>query len=204
MKAITVEQPTAEALLDGAQHVLAAKHGTDYRGRLVLHLTEKVGYDPALCWRRDLAVIRTGTTDKSRDGKVVATCVLAGCAPIGGPTDFPTGLVEGERPAFAGQAVVVHHSALGPLGESLVLDDPKKGINDISDQLPYGDFRPGRWAWLLEDVQPVETRCPACWGSGSYPHLTRLVCCLCHGELHVPPVPARGGPGDLWDWEPPR
>ena len=41
---------------------------------------------------------------------------------------------------------------------------------DITDQLPYGDYRPGRWAWLLEDIEPVE-----------------------------PPVPARGKQG-WWTW----
>ncbi len=110
--------------------------------------------------------------------------------------------MEGEQPASAGQVVVVRHSAFGLFDESLVLDDPEKGCRDISDQLPYGDFRSGRWALLLEDPQPVEARCPACWGSGSYPYPTRLLCGLCRGKLHVPPVPARGKPGALWDWEP--
>ena len=35
----------------------------------------------------------------------------------------------------------------------------------------YGDFRPPRWLWVLEDVEPID-----------------------------PPVPARGSLG-LWDWE---
>ena len=29
---------------------------------------------------------------------------------------------------------------------------------DISDQLPYGDWRPGRWAWRLTDAEPVQSR----------------------------------------------
>ena len=37
---------------------------------------------------------------------------------------------------------------------------------------PYGDFSPGRWLWLLADVQPCN-----------------------------PPAPARGAQG-LWNWEP--
>ena len=27
---------------------------------------------------------------------------------------------------------------------------------DLSDQLPYGDWRPGRWAWRLDNVEPCE------------------------------------------------
>ncbi len=30
--------------------------------------------------------------------------------------------------------------------------------SDISDQLPYGDWTPGRWAWRLTDVEPVTGR----------------------------------------------
>lgn len=29
---------------------------------------------------------------------------------------------------------------------------------DISDQLPYGDWTPGRWAWRLTDAEPVQSR----------------------------------------------
>lgn len=37
---------------------------------------------------------------------------------------------------------------------------------DLSDQLPFADFTPGRWAVLLTDAAPCETRCPTCWGEG--------------------------------------
>ena len=202
MKAITASRPTVDALLSGNMYILTAKHSTDYRGRLAIHVAQRKGYNPALCWRHDLAVIHTGTANVVQTSAIVATCTLVDCAPIGGPTDFSTGLVEGEPPAFADRAVVVRHPALGPCDESLVLDDPGKGPRDISDQLPYGNFRPGHWALFLEDVQPVEARCPACWSSGSHPYPTRKLCRLCQGKLRVAPVPARGGPGDLWDWEP--
>lgn len=37
--------------------------------------------------------------------------------------------------------------------------DPERST-DISDQLPLGDFTPGRWGWLLGDPQPPTTwRC---------------------------------------------
>ena len=211
LKAITVQQPWANLVADGTKHIVTRSRRTSYRGRLVihaaktdLHLRAHNEY-PAACHGRALATA-SGNAHWPRLplGVIVATCTLADCAPIGGPTDFSTGLVEGEPPAFPDRAVVVRHPALGPCDESLVLDDPGEGPRDISDELPYGDFSPGRWALFLEDVQPVEARCPACWGLGSYPYPTRWLCRLCHGELHVPPVPARGGPGDLWDWEPPR
>lgn len=211
LKATTVQQPWANLVADGTKYVVTRSRRTSYRGRLIvyaaktdLHLHSHDKY-LAACHGRALATAsRNAHGHQLPLGVIVATGTLVDCAPIGGPTDFSTGLVEGEPPALADRAVVVCHSALAPLDESLVLDDPGKGPRDISDQLPYGDFRPGRWALFLEDVQPVEARCPACWGSGSSPYPTRLLCRLCRGKLRVAPVPTRGGPGDLWDWEPPR
>ncbi|MBU9945035.1 MAG: hypothetical protein KTQ12_10425 [Dermatophilaceae bacterium] len=31
---------------------------------------------------------------------------------------------------------------------------------DISDQIPYGDWAPGRWAWRLADVEPLTSPIP--------------------------------------------
>lgn len=50
--------------------------------------------------------------------------------------------------------------------------DGREGEWDIASQLPYGDFSPGRYAWLIDNVQSVD-----------------------------PPIPARGRQG-LWSWEP--
>jgi hypothetical protein len=40
-------------------------------------------------------------------------------------------------------------------------------------EVEFGDYSPGRWAWILDDIQPLRE-----------------------------PVRARGAPG-LWDWYPP-
>lgn len=36
-----------------------------------------------------------------------------------------------------------------------------EGDIDVTDQRPFGDFAPGRFAWTLEDVQPVDGDHPA-------------------------------------------
>lgn len=50
----------------------------------------------------------------------------------------------------------------GFLYRQTVTGDPWVASNvqqtDISDQLPYGDWRPGRWAWRLTDAEPVQSR----------------------------------------------
>lgn len=109
-------------------------------------------------------------------GAIVATCTLVDVVPIGGPSSFRTGLFDGDEGDLPGRPVVVHHPAYAGLppvhGECLVLDDDGRQT-DITDQLPYGDFTPGRFAWLLADVEPVD-----------------------------PPVPFKGGQGLTKTWEP--
>ena len=39
--------------------------------------------------------------------------------------------------------------------------DLERSPEDVSDQLPYGDFTPGRFAWLLERPRPLSE--PLVW-----------------------------------------
>lgn len=75
-------------------------------------------------------------------GRVVCTAVVAEALPMGGPY----APIRGARIETDGkrlQLVTVGHA--GFLGRA-----------DISDQLPYGDWQPGRWAWRLTDVVQVD------------------------------------------------
>ena len=83
--------------------------------------------------------------------------------------------------------------------------------DDIADQLPYGEFTPGRWAWMLDDIKPTTERCPACGGSCREPDPTTAsmfgylqgwrACSTCHGKGDCPPIPAKGKQG-VWKWTP--
>lgn len=46
---------------------------------------------------------------------------------------------------------LLHHMPLSIAGET---------ETDVSDQLPYGDFEPGRWAILLSDVEKLDNPVP--------------------------------------------
>lgn len=86
---------------------------------------------------------------------------------------------------------------------------------DITDQLPYGDFTPGRWAWELSDVAATTERCPQCWGRGVVNILpTREMsvealqsgaliegdrCSACNGDGKCEPIPAVGRQR-FWEW----
>ena len=75
-------------------------------------------------------------------GRVVCTAGVAEAVPIGGPFAPIQGAhieTDGKRL----QLVTVGHA--GWLGRK-----------DFTDQLPYGDWQPGRWAWRLTDVVQVD------------------------------------------------
>lgn len=82
-------------------------------------------------------------------------------------------------------------------------------VQEFSGQLPYGDFAPGRWAWLLDDIAPVTERCPWCWGchAGATSHDPETcdwcnpLCPVCGGTGRCDPVPAKGRQR-VWRWEP--
>lgn len=125
-------------------------------------------------------------------GAIVATCTLVDVVPIvglgeetavrrvevgtmGGQPNLmlcapdPTG--EEVRASWGGQVTL---GALRPHPEAgFDFDASDYYEADVTDQRPYGDFTPGRYAWLLADIVPVD-----------------------------PPVPFKGGQGLTKTWEP--
>lgn len=89
-------------------------------------------------------------------GAIVATADLVDCIPILGPADVPPGIGayirdcehEGELPHQIGGLWLLGPSRHGA---------PCR----IEVQRPFGDYTPGRWGWLLDNVQrcdPVPAR----------------------------------------------
>lgn len=83
-------------------------------------------------------------------GVVVCTAVVAEALPI---VDAELGWqLDTDTPH---RAILVD----GPADPLLVVDAMSPHSDwDISDQLPYGDWTPGRWAWRLTDVESVPSR----------------------------------------------
>lgn len=79
-------------------------------------------------------------------GAIVATATLADCLPMVDAEDYEYG------------DVTAPHLAVLPSGSAAwwyASDEDQIG-RDVSGQVPYGDFQPGRWAWMLTDVQPCD------------------------------------------------
>ena len=177
MKVLTLHQPWASLIALGVKAIETRSWSTKYRGPLAIHAGVKKPrnvwaqeppdvYDP-IAMDRYLEISEDvhGTGSflyewRGPLGAIVATCTLVDVVPILTPADVI------ERRAM---------KAVSVLGDSLLLCERYGAgpIVDIKDQRPYGDFTPGRFAWLLAAVVPVD-----------------------------PPVAFKGGQGLTRTWEP--
>jgi len=98
-------------------------------------------------------------------GAIVATCDLVDVLPI--IDEARGGSIYGASASVPFPFVKVYGD--GVLG---IIRDAHSLASWIDDERPFGDFTPGRFAWLLDNIQPVD-----------------------------PPIPARGRQG-LWTWTP--
>lgn len=158
MKAITLIQPWATLIAIGAKRIETRSWQTAYRGRLAIHAGLSTRFiDPKapeyICTEEPfysvlMNAIKFSDQEFMPLGCVIATCELVACTQLGACVSIqnvPT-LVRGVCVPPAEQ-------------------DP---------ELAFGDYTPGRFAWILEDIEPLPK-----------------------------PVPARGSLG-LWDWVPPQ
>lgn len=161
IRALTVYPEHAELFRLGIRTIETRGYSTDYRGPVFIHASKR---DPdSAAARRDpigsraLAAIPHG--DPLPIGAVTSVAQLVEVAPIGGPYSFRTGIVQGDEGDFPDNRVIVRHPPMGDWSpESLCIDRPHE---DITDQLPFGDFTPGRYGWVLADVWPLPRPVPA-------------------------------------------
>ncbi len=189
MKALTLHQPWASLIACGRKRIETRSWKTDYRGPLAIHAgkgtwnpldfpgriePDALGQDVYWLpepWTEEEQVAAGLPPDGDLCGfplplgAVVATCTLGHCIPM----------------VLAGSGCQDAHVRLDPeytMTAQVLIPDPAGRCGwaepvDISDQLPFGDFGPGRWAWMLAEIRAV-------W----------------------PPIPARGRQG-CWEWEKP-
>lgn len=231
MKALTIRQPWASLIALGVKTIETRSWPTKYRGPIAIHAGKHpitlafaesfnatlIRHDAATAWQIDHDDQGASLAHRDDDvdsgfeqyawtsgntvgfdlplGAIVAAATLADCVPM--VDEWPrmgTGNV-----LFVPTADDLAYPG-GSRAHVWLSGDPKG--QDVSDQLPYGDFTPGRWAWVLEDVQPTEVRCPVCWGAGErYAANGLRVVCICGDAGHCSPVPAKGRLG-LWEWQP--
>ena len=150
MKALTLYQPWASLIAEGTKKVETRSWSAPawvIGQRIAIHAGKRRvrisnGYDPSM----HHAMVQAHGSDWQNHlplGAVVATAKLAGCFRVVGWNGDRQLKLEG----------------FGTGGESIVPD-------------PFGDFIPGRWLWVLEDIKKLD-----------------------------PAIPTRGQ-RMLWNWEP--
>jgi hypothetical protein len=128
MKALTLTQPWATLVALGAKRIETRSWNTSYRGTLAIHAAKGFPkWAKETCEEPEFA--KELGTDKLPTGVVVATCRLISCIPT---RDLQTNRVI-EVDYLAGCA-------------DFVMTDLER---------TFGDYSPGRWAWLLADVKPL-------------------------------------------------
>lgn len=149
MKALTLHQPWASFVALGMKTIETRSWSTSYRGPLAIH---------AGVHRPELEMLEDGLAGELYDGD--GECLAQWSAyekrdyepPAPPPNDrWWISLA----PNFGVEAM-----PLGCVVATCVLVDviatyPHMAV-EWPTQMPYGDFTPGRFAWLLRDVQPLE------------------------------------------------
>lgn len=229
LRALTLHQPWASLVALGVKRIETRGWSTKYRGRILIHAAQnkRAMWDAIGLGNGHAALIgalseRLGgglPGDWENEGRlplgvVVASAVLADVLPMTTWGDDPRhahlcigndgrlrlwDFIEGSMPwAWRAYDPAMRATSGGP------------NVDDRTTELPFGDFRPGRFAWLLEDVRPTSERCPRCWGEGlvldnplRYSPV-KVECRTCEGATACPPVRMRGRQG-LWtprdeDW----
>lgn len=226
LRVLSLHQPWASLVALNVKRIETRSWGTKHRGRIGIASTARkpvpgcVGdYEvypadppgeihPNHTKERPARLYRNGTGDLRVGGRwcplafgaIVATANLVDCVPM---VPCSSRDHDGNHRVFVG---------CGTRGDELWVTRRGPGpAVDINDQLPYGDFAPGRWAWLLDDIKPTTERCPWCLGDRADPDDegwsyhgmvepgSRGPCPVCDGDGVCDPVPVKGRQ-DLWKW----
>lgn len=166
-RSLSLRQPWASLIANGTKTIETRGWSTKYRGPLLIHAGLKV--EPGrvgrwTVWNESGWVWwldgRDGDPESSDYdalplGAVVATCTLVDVVPMVEREWLPGGFI-GTR-----QNVLAILPADHPAAPAIHLWMGGEFDGDVSDQRPYGDFTPGRYAWLLADVHPLTSPVPA-------------------------------------------
>lgn len=160
MRVLTVRQPWATLIALQIKRIETRSFATKYRGPVAIHAglrkadVTETGIDP---WRPLLAPGSDCRLAESLTfGAVVAVADLTDCLPIYDVSD-DTGYHTGRPVLWKRDALFIDTEPKSKNPETLI---------DVSDQLPYGDFTPGRFGWLLDNVRPLSAPIPHKGGLG--------------------------------------
>lgn len=179
MKALTLWQPWASLVARGEKTIETRSWPTDYRGPLAIHAAARPMRDARDCH---------GTADcfcPGADGlsgaplvfpfeiaeicsvhgadvplqAVIARCELLDVVPIIERDDTLAVAWSAHVAVAPGSGRLVHWK--GRTAHDGAMGRPTWVTQDVEDQRHLGDFTPGRYAWLLDDIAPFDEPVPA-------------------------------------------
>jgi hypothetical protein len=180
MKFLTIRQPWASLIAVGAKQIETRPFSTTYRGPLAIHAGKAIPECDNLGGEFGIDVMQHHPFAQRFEG---ANCVLEPGDFYAYRRPNPPGKVDTFWPLPLGAVVAVcdlidvvpiHDTCTDPIPDDLiyttvdgralyrqiVTGDPGIASNvrshDLTDQLPFGDFIPGRFAWLLDNVRPID------------------------------------------------
>lgn len=140
MKALSLHQPWASLVALGVKNIETRSWATSYRGPLAIHAAKRKPDEG------------TGLTVPSPIplGAVVATCVLVDVVPIVEEIPAPAQWREPWGVVTVEPWLIEHYwPGFG-----------NPGSRYVGDQLPYGNFAVGRYAWLLDGIKALPEPVP--------------------------------------------
>ena len=159
MRALTLHQPWAWLVALGVKTIETRSWSTSYRGPLAIHAgaaTVHSGHFLLLARRARSAGAITAEQEAAFRAKavpfgaVVATCSLVDVVPT-------NRVLFGEADGWSGD---------------------RKRLTVLPSQRPYGDFAPGRYAWLLTEVRALPEPIPARGRQGLWTPAPELVAAI--------------------------
>ena len=178
MKAITIRQPYASLIARGVKTVETRSWATHYRGRIAIHAA--AGWAPGwLRWHDTGSPLLGALSDvdcgMSEDpngsysmrphrrglhlGAVIATATLADCLPM---VELPPYVsIQNENAPEADEPyrkLPRNYIAVGAEAVWLVENGGRyvsQRAFPLSGEALFGDYQPGRFGWLLTDVEPI-------------------------------------------------
>ncbi len=163
MIALTLTQPWATLVTIGAKRIETRSWSTSYRGPLAIHAAKTFPKTARLlCHDRPFSTALAPHGFYAHNlplGAVVATCRLVGVFPI---SDHERSHQLPVQQADAPLMVSLSEELPAPEWVTIPPAEPERS---------FGDYAPGRFAWVLDDIMPLPR-----------------------------PIPARGALG-LWKWK---
>ncbi len=153
MKVITLTQPWATLVSIGMKMIETRSWSTKYRGPLAIHAAKNFPTEAQhLCFREPFRQILIGKYGFMHGGEIylgnhsfplgviIATCELTQCVVI---PEKPTEFINYDPRAF-GRLLVI-----SPRDRTTVVIPPNE------PELSFGDYTPGRYAWILANVKQL-------------------------------------------------